>query len=272
LMMCDMPPADTTPPTVALTPSAAPAASGWYVTPVEVTVTVTDDSSTTAEVSVDGGAWQAVSGPVAVPQGEHTVRARATDDSGNVSEIVEWTGRVDTDAPVVTATGGGPVTLTAEDAVSGVASIEYSVGTEVATGASAWSAYTGPVSVTAAARVVSYRATDVAGNVSAIGSVTAAPAAKATTSTSGSASHLLVFGSQPVTYSVAVTGSDGVTPTGQVAIYDGIRRVATLTLDASGRATTPVAAGRGIHLLTAHYLGDDRHLKSVAWPSLVIRF
>jgi hypothetical protein len=263
---------DTTAPTVTLTASAAPAPSGWYITPVEVSATATDDSPTTIETSLDGGAWQPVSAPVAVPEGEHTLRARATDSAGNVSEIVEWTGRVDTGAPVVTATGGGPVTLTAEDAVSGVASIEYSVGTEVATGASAWTAYTVPVSVTAAARVVSFRATDVAGNVSAIGSVTAAPPAKATSSTSGSASRLFVFGNQPVSYSVTVTGSDGVTPTGDVAIYDGTRRIATVTLDASGRATTPVAVARGIHLLTAHYLGDDRHLKSFAWPSLVIRF
>jgi hypothetical protein len=267
------PPADTTAPTVTITPSSAPSPAGWY-RGVSLAIAATDDyaPAPTVEASLDGGAWQPVTGPVVVPDGDHTGRARATDSSGNVSAIVEWTGRVDGTAPVVTATGTGPVTLTAADAVSGVASIEYSVGTAEATGSSQWAAYTGPVSVTGSARVVSFRATDVAGNVSAIGSVTAEPAAKVTSSTTGSASRLLLFGTQSLSYSVTVTGSGGVAPTGDVAIYDGTRKIATVTLDGSGRATTPVTVGRGIHLLTAHYLGDDRYLKSVAWPSLVIRF
>jgi hypothetical protein len=266
------PPTDTTAPTVTITPSSAPAASGWY-RGVQLAVTATDDYTPppTVEVSLDGASWQPVTGPVVVPDGEHTVQARATDSSGNVSAVVEWSGRVDATAPIVSASGSGPVTLTAQDAVSGVASIEYSVGTAVATDSSVWSTYTAPIPVTNAARVVSFRATDVAGNVSAIGSITVAPIAKATSSTSGAASRLLLFGNQPLSYSVAVTGSGGVVPTGEVAVYDGTRKIATVTLDASGRASTPVTVGRGIHLLTAHYLGDDRYLKSVSWPSLVIR-
>jgi 5'-nucleotidase len=70
---------------------------------------------------------------------------------------------------------------------------------------------------------------------------------------------------------VTVTGRAGVVPTGQVDVYDGARKIDTLTLDASGKATKQLAVGRGIHLLTAHYLGDARLTGSVGWPSLVIR-
>ena len=183
----------------------------------------------------------------------------------------------DTTAPVVTATGTDPVTLTATDEPYGAVTIEYSLGTAVATGSSQWSAYTGPVSFTSTKRVLSYRATDAFGNVSPIGSVTApAPVVKVSSSTAGSADRLLVLGNQPVTYSVAVTGKAvvaGVTvaPTGQVALYDGARKVDTLTLDATGKATKQVTLGRGIHLLTAHYLGDANYKASVGWPSIVIR-
>jgi hypothetical protein len=177
----------------------------------------------------------------------------------------------DTTAPVVTAAGTDPVTLTATDEPYGVVTIEYSLGSVVATEASDWLEYTGPVAFTPTARVLSYRATDGFGNVSAIGSVTGPALPKVASTTVGSANRLLLLGNQPVTYSVTVTGRAGVVPTGQVDVYDGTRKIDTLTLDASGKVTKQLAVGRGIHLLTAHYLGDARLTGSVGWPSLVIR-
>ena len=177
----------------------------------------------------------------------------------------------DTTAPVVTANGTDPVTLSATDEPYGVATIEYSLGSAVATDASEWKAYTQPVAFTPTARVLSYRATDGFGNVSAIGSVNGPALPKVASTTVGSANRLLLLGNQPLTYSVTVSGRDGVVPTGQVDVYDGIRKIDTLTLDATGKATKQLTVGRGLHLLTAHYLGDARLTGSVGWPSLVIR-
>ena len=92
--------------------------------------------------------------------------------------------------------------------------------------------------------------------------------------TSGSANRTVVFGSQPVTYTVTVRGEGGVVPTGQVTIYDGTREITTATLTAAdnGRITVPVSLGRGIHLLTARYLGNDTLQASIGSPDPVIRF
>ncbi len=74
----------------------------------------------------------------------------------------------DTTAPTVTSSvSGRTVTLTATDAESGVASVEYQLP-----GESTWTAYTAPFTVPGTgAATVSYRATDVAGNVSQTGTV-----------------------------------------------------------------------------------------------------
>ncbi|GAB2457855.1 5'-nucleotidase [Conyzicola lurida] len=100
------------------------------------------------------------------------------------------------------------------------------------------------------------------------------PAEKLPTSTSGSANKLIVFGNSPVTYSVTVR-ADGVVPTGNVVVYDGLRPLTTITLDEAdgGRDTVTLPRlGRGLHLLTARYEGNDELLGSFGWPSLVIVF
>jgi 5'-nucleotidase len=98
------------------------------------------------------------------------------------------------------------------------------------------------------------------------------PAERKASSTSGSANKLVVFGNSPVTYSVRVR-ADGVVPTGDVAVYDGLRQISTVTLDASGRGTVTLPKlGRGLHLLIPRYEGDDRLLGSTGWPSLVLVF
>ena len=96
---------------------------------------------------------------------------------------------------------------------------------------------------------------------------------KVGSSTSGSASRLLVFGSQSLNYSVTVRGDSGVVATGEVAISVDGRRVTTVPLDAQGRATVPITGLRsGIHVLTARYLGSDQVAASTSWPSLVLKF
>ncbi|MDJ0333838.1 ExeM/NucH family extracellular endonuclease [Salinibacterium sp. G-O1] len=98
--------------------------------------------------------------------------------------------------------------------------------------------------------------------------------AKSSSSTSGSTNRTFVFGNQPITYTVTVRGEGGAVPTGDVAIYDGTSKLTTVTLTAAdkGRIAVPVDLGRGIHVLTARYLGSDTVDGSTSRPSLVIRF
>ena len=175
--------ADTTPPTVTAEVTGEQDAEGNYLDAATVTVSATDNEGgsgvASVEYKLDDGAWTAYTAAVVVnTAGMHMLSYRATDEAGNVSEegmahftIVEN----DTTAPVVSATVAGSqdpdgnyidsavVAVTAEDTGgSGVDTIEYKLD------AGAWTAYTGAVQVnTAGAHEFAFRATDLAGNVSA---------------------------------------------------------------------------------------------------------
>ena len=182
------PPAqDTTAPTVSSTVAGDRDASGNYLDSAVVTVRATDTESgvKTVEYAVDGGAFAAYGNPVAVNSvGTHTVRYRATDNAGNTSAVGSTTFTVvnrpapDTTAPTTSAAvsgnqdadgnyvAGATVTVTASDAGSGVKTIETALGN------GDFTVYSGPVTVrTPGEHTVRYRATDVAGNVSAVKSV-----------------------------------------------------------------------------------------------------
>ncbi|MFZ4894962.1 OmpL47-type beta-barrel domain-containing protein [Plantibacter sp. Mn2098] len=270
--LASYPPTDTTAPTVTITPNTT-AVDGWHPA-TSLTITATDDFTPppAVEANVDGAGWVAVTGPIVLTEGEHTVLARATDDSDNVSDDVTWTGRVDITAPVVTATvddTAGTVALAATDTGSGVATLEYALGSAVATGASTWTAYSTPVAVTPGARVVSFRATDAVGNVSQIGSSrvaattapsisfgggTLTPGQQVSLTGSGipAGAYTVVFRSEPVT--VASTSVDGAgtlavtfrVPTDATA---GAHRIELTAADgtviASADATVVAAAGAG---------------------------
>ncbi|WP_216648788.1 adenylyl cyclase [Agromyces agglutinans] len=91
------PPADTTAPTVAIASNpAAPGADGTYAGAVTLTITGADDFTPppTLEANVDGAGWQAVTAPIELGDGTHTVLVRATDAAGNVSAEASWTGTI----------------------------------------------------------------------------------------------------------------------------------------------------------------------------------
>ncbi len=174
---------DTTPPTVDATVTGTQDSNGNFVESATVTVTATDNQGgsgvATTEYKLDDAAWAPYTQPVLVSVlGQHTVLYRATDQAGNVSaegskQFTVVADQTDTTPPTVDAEVSGTqdaegnyvdvatVTLSATDAESGVASVEYKVDD------GAWTAYSTPVAVnTPGMHMVSYRATDVAGNVS----------------------------------------------------------------------------------------------------------
>ncbi|WP_345534981.1 OmpL47-type beta-barrel domain-containing protein [Phytohabitans rumicis] len=161
---------DETAPTLTLTPSGSAGSGGWFRSAVRVRVAGVDDRGgrLTIESTVDGGA-PAVATEVRYADvtvsgdGQHTVTSTATDRAGNVSAPASLAVRIDATAPVSTGTVNSTtraVTVTATDAASGVARIEYAIGT------GAWTAYTGAIAAPDANRhTVSFRALDTAGNL-----------------------------------------------------------------------------------------------------------
>ncbi|WP_157520387.1 ThuA domain-containing protein [Herbidospora daliensis] len=169
--------ADATGPAVsaATTPAAPDGANGWFVSTVTVTITADDPSGVdTTEYRLDGGAWTAYTTPIGIAaDGPHTVEYRATDGSGNTTTGTLQVAK-DATAPLTAAqfapanddgwhNGGVPVTLSAADPASGVAKTEYSLD------GGAWTAYTGPVTVTGeGTHDLTYRSTDKAGNAETV--------------------------------------------------------------------------------------------------------
>jgi plastocyanin len=161
--------------------------NGAYVGSATVNLAALDAGSGVASVEydLDGAGYTAYTDPVVIEEpGEHTVSYRATDNAGNVSQPGSATFTVvepsteDTTPPTVTTQVTGEqdadgayiasatVAILAEDTGSGVASVEYNLD------GAGWTAYDDPVVVdVTGAHTVSYRATDVAGNTSAPGSV-----------------------------------------------------------------------------------------------------
>ena len=163
---------DATAPTgVVTTLDRAPDANGWFIAPVGWTTTGADAGSGIA--SCTSGTY---SGP---DTANASVAGSCTDAAGNSTPATRPSGncsKIDATAPVTTAmpdrpggAGGwytAPVTvmLTATDALSAVASTEYSLD------GGPWSAYPAPVDITGAgAHTLDYRSTDVAGNVETAG-------------------------------------------------------------------------------------------------------
>ncbi len=170
------PAADTTKPTVTVAVTANAGNSEWLTTAPFATVQATDDTAPIAklEISADQGkSWTTIAANANATiaalsqQGDVEVWARATDQTGNVSDVAKAGGKVDSAAPTVNAAVDKEermLTLTADDGTgSGVASIEYRIGTD-----GQWATYSKPIAAPSASRAtVYYRATDKAGNVSA---------------------------------------------------------------------------------------------------------
>ncbi|MGW1798763.1 OmpL47-type beta-barrel domain-containing protein [Streptomyces sp. NPDC001984] len=187
LIVTAAPDDDTTAPDASATVSGTKDSSGNYVGSASVTLTASDAESGVAgiEYALDGASYGAYTAPVEVNTvGHHTLTYRATDKAGNTSpaKSVEFTivatPPQDNTPPDTSATvsgtkdssgnyvGSASVTLTASDAESGVAGIEYALD-----GAS-YGAYTTPVEVnTVGHHTLTYRATDKAGNTSPAKSV-----------------------------------------------------------------------------------------------------
>ncbi|WP_426594786.1 ThuA domain-containing protein [Cellulomonas sp. McL0617] len=136
------------------------------------------------EYRVGTQTWSAYTAPVqlALTSAEQTAELRSVDEAGNTeaTQSVTVPAAGDTTAPVSKATvdpsspdgqngwytGDVSVTLTSTDADSGVAGIEYALTDD------AWAAYTAPLTIADGITAITFRATDEAGNVESVKTLT----------------------------------------------------------------------------------------------------
>jgi hypothetical protein len=244
-------------------------AGWWKSAPVNVTAAGFDDREVASvETSVDDGPWASVDADevtVAVSgEGEHSVRARATDASGNVSPVQTLDLKIDTAAPVskgAVDTAARTVAITAADETSGVARIESRTGTS-----GEWQTADGAVAVGSGETIVQFRAVDKAGNAEEPNTVTVPAVGQglnASVTVASLSASKVRYGSS-VTVTARVNGS-GPTPTGVVRVLDGETLVGTGTL-VDGRTTVTVKTidlgSIGTHPLTVRYDGDAEYRAS----------
>ncbi len=165
---------DANAPAVSASVTSGTLVAGWYVTDVTLAATASDATSgvTLIEHRLDGGAWSAGDSLTVSAQGPHTVDFRATDQAG-LRSTTSLNFQVDKTPPTVsfapTGTPGAngwytsPVVLSisAQDALSGVAGIEYRLD------GGAWMPGNS-LTLSDGEHTVEARATDQAGNLSAV--------------------------------------------------------------------------------------------------------
>lgn len=154
---------DQTPPGVSI-PTSPDGNDGWYVTQPTITLTASDATSGIASAVFDGYGADTVT----LPDGVHPLTAIAQDNAGNtwaVSDVVQVDTQPPALAPAMTTpapsgwhTSAVTVTANASDSISGLALVEYRVGS------GAWQPGSSVTVVNDGEYVIQFRAVDVAGN------------------------------------------------------------------------------------------------------------
>lgn len=123
---------DTLPPQVsdALTGEQV---NGWYLSQVTFTASASDNGSGLAciEYALDGSSWQSYNAPVTIGDGIHTLRVRAFDAAGNVTEHAPLTFQVDGTPPRIRLSDSWHIwesgELKVNDGQSGLSGVEIEI-------------------------------------------------------------------------------------------------------------------------------------------------
>jgi len=176
---------DTTPPvtTATLDPSSPDGPGGWYISPVEVTLSATDDDSGVDYTTyrIDNGSWLTYGSPFTVSSnGQHQVDFYSVDNAGNVEATQHVNFKINISSPVTACTlnpsapdgdngwylDGVNVTLSAADPDG----IDY---TKYRMNGGAWLTYTAPFAVSGdGVHLVEFYSVDMLGNTEVVKSVT----------------------------------------------------------------------------------------------------
>jgi hypothetical protein len=164
---------DATPPTTTISITGAHGDNSWYVSPVMITLTATDDISGVdyTMYNLDSSSWDLYTNPVSVSDdAAHTIQYYSVDNVGNIETVQSTDFKIDQDPPMTTHTFSGDVgrngwylngnfVVQALDNTSGVNHIFYKLDS------GAWIEYTTPgVFDTDGIHTLEYYAVDNAGN------------------------------------------------------------------------------------------------------------
>ncbi|NIR96364.1 MAG: hypothetical protein GWO08_22835, partial [Gammaproteobacteria bacterium] len=95
---------DITPPVTSIKLDGQAGNDNWYVTPVEITLTATDDLAGVQGINyrIDGGTWQIYQAPLTlVDEGITNFEFRSIDQAGNVEPTQQRQIKIDTRSPLV---------------------------------------------------------------------------------------------------------------------------------------------------------------------------
>ena len=127
---------DTTTPSISMAVSGTVGDNGWYRSVIQVSALPSDATSgiATFEVSSDGAAYQGYTAPISFSDGSHTIRFKATDNAGNLTETPVQEFFVDTLPPIVDLPPawelGRNVSYDVQDAGSGLAALRIVIEDE----------------------------------------------------------------------------------------------------------------------------------------------
>ena len=244
---------------VTLTSASTPSAAGWYTQNVTVTLTA-PQAGQKVQYSLNDGTWTNYSKALNISaNGVNALATRVLDSKGNLigGSTSETVVKIDKTLPVVTLTRNPSVTtgtprnplsfaFTATDTYSGVASIQYQIN-----GGSWITVGSDPLVLDQVGTyAIAYRATDAAGNTTAIKSVTANINANAVTSVKTSSS---VKAGSPITLTLA-----GFVRYDNVQITDGADTTSVLTdVNGTAKITVIVPAGTPTGPVTITATGSD---------------
>jgi hypothetical protein len=101
-------PRDTTPPTTTVSLSGTQGTNGWWLGPLTVNMSATDEAGgsgvASTTINLDGAAPQTYTAPFTVSQdGPHSLNFHSTDNTGNVEQARTITFKIDQIAPAITA-------------------------------------------------------------------------------------------------------------------------------------------------------------------------
>ncbi|GAA2245644.1 hypothetical protein GCM10010401_18850 [Rarobacter faecitabidus] len=266
----DVAPAPLEAPSITLSP-ASPGTNGWFTTPVAATISATDlPSGAVVEYALATGEWHVYDGPITLTEGSGShlyARVRSDSHSPSTSGITAVSFAIDATAPASDAAFDPAerlVTITTTDTRSGVASVEYRIGT------GEWIAYSAPFSPGDASTTVYYRASDQAGNVTSVKSlgITKKRADGELIRSEvriSSTTQKVAYGTQVRVTVTVLTDEPSVSSSGRVEVRDDAGVIGSAAIVA-GRATIalPRSLRPGYHSFTATYLGDTATYSSSA--------
>jgi beta-xylosidase len=234
--------------------------SGWFGADAALTLS---GGGPVVQYRLGDGSWTAYDGPVDLPAGTYDVAWRSRSTNGQWSQVWTRSVKVDKTPPAVSGSVSADraLTVTATDAASGVAVREYRLD------GGPWHAWTSPVQLDGAAHAIEVRASDVAGNTSAVQSLAVAatptPGPPPTTPAVTAPSRVKVAMDRTpsagartrIVVKVPVAASS-VTATGRVVVRVDGKVVRRLRLS-DGRAVLRLSFSAGRHVLAVSYAGSD---------------